>query len=288
MIIITAKPGQLGNSLLLYANFLSFARENNLRIYNPSFNEYSSYFTATDRGNKILNQLTFYFFYYFTRLLVKLKSENAFTIDWHEVVNLDNPDLSFKYRKKLYFVQGWQYRCNKLIQKFRNENVDFFTPAQHYRQILDSFFSENFIRHNEIIIGIHIRRGDFENFEGGKYFYSVQQYINVMNRLLFLFAGQKIHFLVCSNEKLSQEDFNNVNARVTFGLNHELLDMYSFARCNYITGPPSTYTMWASYYGNVPLYMLHDIDSQFSIEDFQVRRHLGDSMAILLGDNKTV
>ena len=50
MIIISYKPGQLGNSLFLFAHLIAFAGENTRKrhsIYNPSFHEYENYFEST-------------------------------------------------------------------------------------------------------------------------------------------------------------------------------------------------------------------------------------------------
>lgn len=45
--------------------------------------------------------------------------------------------------------------------------------------------------------------------------------------------------------------------------------MYLLARCDYIIDPPSTYTMWASFYGNVPLYMITDPTQSILLDSFQ-------------------
>ena len=47
MLIISAKSGQLGNRLLLFANFIAFAIEHNLTVLNPAFEEYAEYFVDT-------------------------------------------------------------------------------------------------------------------------------------------------------------------------------------------------------------------------------------------------
>ena len=49
MIVIVGKPGQLGNSLFLFANFLACAREYGLKVANPAFDEYAEYFKTTSR-----------------------------------------------------------------------------------------------------------------------------------------------------------------------------------------------------------------------------------------------
>lgn len=46
-------------------------------------------------------------------------------------------------------------------------------------------------------------------------------------------------------------------------------DMYSLAECDYIIGPPSTYTMWASFYGEVPLYMVDNPSLKPVLSDFK-------------------
>ena len=39
-------------------------------------------------------------------------------------------------------------------------------------------------------------------------------------------------------------------------------DLYALARCDYIMGPPSTYTQWASFYGNHPMLSLDSGDQR--------------------------
>jgi hypothetical protein len=45
-------------------------------------------------------------------------------------------------------------------------------------------------------------------------------------------------------------------------------DLYSLAACNAIMGPPSSFSMWASYYGQVPLHMLESEDQLVHPETF--------------------
>jgi hypothetical protein len=47
-------------------------------------------------------------------------------------------------------------------------------------------------------------------------------------------------------------------------------DLYALARCDYIMGPPSTYTQWASFYGNRPMLSLDGGDQRIDRDKFQV------------------
>jgi len=270
MIIIAGKSGQLGNSLVLYAGFVAYSIERNVKVYNPSFYRYASYFDFTSQNYKLNSRFAFNSLFWFTRILIKLKIRNAKEIDWHESVDLDT-NLPFGNINTPLFVQGWQYRGNACLEKHKVKILNLFTPKKIYLEKLNAFFEQHFSNSEEIIIAVHIRRGDYRTFENGKYFYSIDQYQQLMNNVAELFTGSKIHFLVCSNETYTVSDFAGVNHTITFGLAHELLDMYSMARCHYIIGPPSTYTMWASFYGSTPLCMVHDINKQIELKEFKVQ-----------------
>lgn len=45
-------------------------------------------------------------------------------------------------------------------------------------------------------------------------------------------------------------------------------DLYSLSKADYIIGPPSSYSAWASLYGSVPLCFIEDSKADFSISDF--------------------
>jgi hypothetical protein len=47
-------------------------------------------------------------------------------------------------------------------------------------------------------------------------------------------------------------------------------DLHALARCDYIFGPQSTFTQWASFYGNKPLLLLKDADDRLERAKFRV------------------
>jgi len=67
-----------------------------------------------------------------------------------------------------------------------------------------------------------------------------------MNSVVRLFEGKKIKFLICSNIPQNPSLFDNFNCG--FDRRHLIEDMYALAECDYVVGPPSSYTMWASFY----------------------------------------
>jgi hypothetical protein len=89
-----------------------------------------------------------------------------------------------------------------------------------------------------------------------------------MQRLLALFPGKRVAFLICSDWPQDPDTFSKF--KVTFGTGDLIEDIYAFARCDYLIGPPSTFTMWASFYGNVPLNFILRNDQRLEMKDFHV------------------
>ena len=91
-----------------------------------------------------------------------------------------------------------------------------------------------------------------------------------MREVLALFPAEtRVRFLLFSNEPIPAADFAEFDTgRST---DHPVEDMYAMAGCDYIVGPLSTYSMWASFYGRVPLCHLHRPDQPItSLNEFVV------------------
>jgi hypothetical protein len=278
MITIVGKPGQLGNSLFLFANFIACAIEHDLKIADPAFDEYAQYFKTTGRdffcryparksllsGNRWTRKLFFSLNYYAARLLVrsgvKTGLVRAIAIDWDESVRLDSEGfLEVAARTRLLYVQGWQFRDHTNFTRHADKIRAYFEPLDLFQHNVERLI-EHARSSCDLLVGVHIRHGDYRKYLNGKYFYEVDQYARVMERVERLYPDKRVGFLICSNARLSASDFARFN--FTFGNDHLIEDMYSFARCDLLLGPPSTYTMWASFYGQVPLYMIEDINAE--------------------------
>jgi len=79
---------------------------------------------------------------------------------------------------------------------------------------------------------------------------------------------KRVKYLVCSDEKQDEQFFAGLN--YILGNDNQLEDMYSFAACDYLIGPPSTYTMWASFYGSIPLFVVDTLDKPITLEGFHI------------------
>ncbi|MBW4516497.1 MAG: alpha-1,2-fucosyltransferase [Timaviella obliquedivisa GSE-PSE-MK23-08B] len=284
MIVISSKFGQLANRLFLFAHFIAFAIEHNLTIINPAFEEYAQFFepTCTDLLCRYpINPSGFPIHQQMRRVVYELIRILGFGVNKAKIANpllavlrlpenqeydLSSPEfLDFVTQKKVVFVRGWLFRDNSNFVKHADKIRDYFAPISVHRSRVKSLIST--VRQScQVLIGVHIRQGDYAEFMDGKYFYEVDQYLHIMEKVEALFPSQKVGFLICSNVQQNKEDFASFNA--TFATHHLVEDLYSLAQCDYIVGTVSTYTLWASFYGEVPLYTIQDPDRSPTITDF--------------------
>ena len=51
---------------------------------------------------------------------------------------------------------------------------------------------------------------------------------------------------------------------------NEIEDLITLSQCDYLIGPPSTFNIWASFYGEVPTYHIEDSEFEFELNDFRI------------------
>ncbi len=291
-VIIADKNGQAGNQLYLFAHFISNAIENNYRIYFPAFNELSLYFENASNnryGNYPINSRVSRFnflnksFLFVFRFIVAVLFRTIPLSKWHRVIRLyhtndlqNDPyvyynmerEKDFLSNERLQILQGWSFRSPQCVIRQRKIVVSFFQLKPYWKKKVNDTI--NISRKDcEILIGVHVRRGDYIKFMNGIYLYDNKTYENYMQQVFKLFPGKKVGFLICSNENVSIKQPEGCS--ITYPNGHFIEDLYSLAECDYILGPPSTFSQWASYYGNKPIKILFKPDQPIlSLDEFSV------------------
>ena len=90
---------------------------------------------------------------------------------------------------------------------------------------------------------------------GGKYYFSHEEYAIQMSYIQSLFQNRRVCFLISTNENYEKQIFNSLTLCDWKGKT-AIHDLYALSLCDYIAGPLSTFSRWASYYGQVPLYFI--------------------------------
>ncbi|MEQ1862049.1 MAG: hypothetical protein ABMA13_19190 [Chthoniobacteraceae bacterium] len=114
-------------------------------------------------------------------------------------------------------------------------------------------------RRHRALVGIHIRRGDYRVYREGRWFFGDEVYRAVMERFAEL-LGPEVGFVVASNDPVQPQSF--APFAVTPAPGHLMLDLFSLAGCDFIAGPPSTFSGCASYLGGKPVFWMTEPDAR--------------------------
>lgn len=157
---------------------------------------------------------------------------------------------------------GWADIHNEISDEDIKIIRRIFKPSKRITLKIKKRFREEKSNH-EIIIGVHIRRGDYATHENGRYYYSIFEYKDIMKILREKFKSKEVKFFIASNEIINPDDFSELNI-FYFG-ESAIVDLYSLAECDYIIGPPSTFSMWASLYGGkLQSFIMHKGQKHFN------------------------
>lgn len=166
-----------------------------------------------------------------------------------------NPERIASYRKRKWVLPlilwNWCFRYNEGLVKHREKICAFLRVKPQYetrpRQLLEKVRAG----FDGIVVGVHIRRGDYKDFKGGSLYYDDAQYLKWMNE----FAASvkvRVRFVIVSNESVDASYYLAKGCDVVVASGAPQEDVVTLSLCDYIMGPASTFSWWAAYYGDRP------------------------------------
>ena len=187
---------------------------------------------------------------------------------WTEHYDMNNAQFVHDAKTRKLLLQGWLFRDYQHVEAYHDEICRLFHPKSW---ILEEA-KKCIIKANAGggIIGVHIRRGDYATYQNGKWFYDNKTYCSFIRQLLIQIPNAQ--FIICSNEDIDIMDFQDLP--VIIEKRHFMVDLYILSMCDYIIGPPSTFTNWASYGGNVPLLKIFDKMQSIQLKQFEIRKNI--------------
>lgn len=288
--VIADKPGRLGNQLLVFANLIAVSVDRGYRIVNPAFEDYADYFVGPKQRLvishppwgpsstlRLFRKLTYFVArsgaWMIKHIGIPARVARAIELGWLEFADLSAPGLLDKLEdSRFIFLQGWLFRDRQALR--RNANV-----VREYFQLRPDLEAEvaELMSHvrtpDSFVIGVHIRRGDFKIWPR-EFYYSVPEYAAILARTAALFASENLRFLVTSDEDVDTAAFGDLPVQITS--TKDIIDMYALAQCDLIIGPPSSFNMWASFLGDVPLNIITNPQQEIRRDDFRVIPDLAD------------
>lgn len=98
-----------------------------------------------------------------------------------------------------------------------------------------------------IKIGIHIRQGDYKIWHNGIFYYSIAEYLQIVDRITAEMGSKRHIFYIFFDSNLNEEINNYANTYVSQGSFAD--DFIAMSKCDIIVGPPSTFSTWSAFLG---------------------------------------
>ena len=177
------------------------------------------------------------------------------------------PDILPELKDRHIYVKGWHFRVPELSSKYS----EYFSQSYALKSC---FYEGNTLPEvvqsarsdGKVIVGVHIRRGDYKTWQNGKYYFEdavYKKYIDELEKCMDE-RGQQVLFIIFSNENTSYVN----SEQVIVSDNEWYVDQHVMSQCDYLIGPPSTFTMWASYMVQAKLFHIVDKTGDIDLSDF--------------------
>ena len=272
--IFARDKSQMCNNLLQYAQVYAWGREHGRKVISMRFSYKYQYFRICN------TPLTGFGWYLFAKYLAALGLLP--TADFKRA-ECDHKALERKMlRHKHIVVSGWNVRFYDLFLKYRSEICDLFTIDEIYTNpVREKMLQEEGEDDNVVRLGVHIRRGDYAQWKDGIYCYDDETYARYINCFVNMYAEKKVHVYLSTNDGLVRvEQIQNLcpNAIIHHFHGNAPEDLFMLSECDFLIGPPSTFSLVAAMYKDIPLCRMDTVEAEnmdadaFRLFDYWFRR----------------
>lgn len=288
-VIYTHGGGRLGNQILRLVHWMAWARAHagEVEVIDPAFWPYAGFFAhwsgypgctfparaswadglarayvalpewvraAADRRNRFLRAV---------------QSSGHWRPGWQAVeldvareesIDLEGSAFMDQVRRRSVTVcSGWRIAGWRLVTEQQEELRPYFQPSPRFAVPAGEFIASLRSRH-DLLIGLLIRQSDYRIWEDGRFFFSTECYVRWIRQLLDLFPGRRVAFVVAAEERLDPALWAGLPVFQASGnpevRGHWFEKWVELSRCDFIAGPPSTFSATAAFLGGIPLWPL--------------------------------
>ena len=265
--IFVHDKGRMANNMLQYGHVYAWGREHGRTTMSMRFAYKYPWFEICD--TKHHNFPTYLFAKYGAKLglipTVHFDQENG-DYSHEEQMMLD---------RRMIVVTGWYARWYDLFEKYKPEIKELFAFKQDVLATARLKLGEG----NAVRVGLHVRRGDYKTFKGGRFYYNDAQYVRVLKQFKALMPHTKLIFFVCGNDPelnrgYFKKELEDEMCKVDFPDGNPAEDMCLLSLCDWLIGAPSTFSLVAAMYREVPLYWIEDPEVPLTQDRFKLFNEL--------------
>jgi len=255
--------GRMCNNILQYGHLYAWGREHGIKTMSMRFAYKYQYFHLCHTA----------YHHFLTYAIAKYAAK------WKLIptIDFDDPTTSFVEKEKKMLtrrslmVTGWNVRFYDLFLKYKSEILELFAFDDAIEQhVADVFTKAADAKQKPLRLGVHIRRGDYARWQNGRFFFTDEQYLAIVKQFQNLFPQQQIEVYVCGNDPQLNGDYYRsvLGDAVHFPQGSPGEDLCLLSHCDYLIGPPSTFTLVAAMYRDLPLYWIKDAETALQETSF--------------------
>lgn len=253
------------NRLFQNLHFEAYCLEKGIAYANPTFADIRRYYRIPPESKHAIAAA--YFRSNVGQALIR-RGFHKNVISFHRESGGDRSVLE-RFRDRNGYVSGWGFRVYELTEKHQDVFLRKYSlKPQYYAGNERLRELEERKRAGICTIGVHVRRGDYRTWKGGRYFFGDDVYREYMKNLEIEIqerCRKACAFMVFSNEPTSLgECANTCISENTWYVDHLLM-----SKCDYILGPPSTFSLWASYIGKTRYFHMFDDSGEIGVDRFR-------------------
>ncbi len=261
--IFARDKSQMCNNLLQFAHVFAWAREHNRSVMSMRFSYKYPFFKISH------TKFVSFPLYLIAKYAAALRLIPTASFK-HSEFDADKLEKQMLQHKNIV-VSGWYVRFYDLFLKYREEICDLFTIDPQYTEPIKHQMQEC----KGVRLGIHIRRGDYANWKGGMYYYDDRKYSDFITQFAALKPKETIDVYISTNDSIFNVDSLKSllpEPRIKIHLlgGSSVQDLFMLSECDYIIGPPSTFSLVAAMYRDIPLCRMDTVEGNLKLSDFRL------------------
>lgn len=260
MITLVELFEQTSNNFIQHIHLDAFCRHHGIPFSSPKLSKYYRTYPNLAKAG-----------YGSSPLYMHLRRKLTF----RSVVRFDEAGRQDDYNRLLLqggdiFCKGWNFRSpDEIISRYLPVYQELFRPGFDTSG-LDQHFLQR--PNGEVLIGVHIRRGDYKTWFGGIFYYDDAVYIDKVRQLVSQLDRPAKILLFTNDPALDLFVYRKAFKNVLLSGHSVAADHYLMSKCDYILGPYSTFSMWASFIGETRMLHIRNEDHMINPGDFHICR----------------
>lgn len=259
--IFVRDKGRMCNNILQFGHLYAWAKAHGRNAVSMRFAYKYRYFAICDTK------------YHSFPVYVMAK----YAAQWHllPTVSFDTPEVDIPALEQQLLAhrhvlaEGWYARWYDLFLQYKADILRLFA----FHADIEAHALHQMPAGKDVIkVGLHIRRGDYATWQGGRFLYTDAQFIHILQQLKALMPESQLLFYICGNDpQLNKDAYRQTlgEANVRFPDGNPGQDLCLLSHCDYLIGAPSTFTLVASMYQDTPLYWIMEADKPLTMESFK-------------------